>query len=56
MTASVRRSIGDPTELAYYLAFVPAATFGQELVTVAGARWLVEQCLEEARGETGLNQ
>lgn len=52
----VRRSIDDSTELAYYLAFAPAATSRQELVTVAGARWSVEQCLEEAKGETGLDQ
>jgi SRSO17 transposase len=52
----VRRSIDDPTEVAYYLAFAPTGTSRQELVTVAGARWSVEQCLEEAKGETGLDQ
>lgn len=51
-----RRSIADPTEIAYYLAFAPAGTSLQTLVQVAGARWTVEQCLEEAKGETGLDQ
>ncbi len=52
----VRRSREEPTELAYYLAFAPAATSLQTLVQVAGARWSVEQCLEEAKGECGLDQ
>ena len=52
----VRRSIEEPTELAYYLAFAPVATTLQTLVRVAGARWSVEQCLEEAKGEVGLDQ
>ena len=51
-----RRSIEDPTEFAYYLAFAPAGTTLQTLVHVAGARWTVEQCLEEAKGEVGLDQ
>jgi SRSO17 transposase len=51
-----RRSITDPTELAYYLAFAPAGTALQTLVHIAGARWSVEQCLEEAKGEVGLDQ
>jgi SRSO17 transposase len=51
-----RRSIEDPPELAYYLAFAPATSMLQTLVQVAGARWTVEQCLEEAKGETGLDQ
>jgi len=52
----LRRSLDDATELAYYLAFAPAPTPLQELVTVAGARWSVEQCLEEAKGGCGLDQ
>jgi SRSO17 transposase len=51
-----RRSIEDPTEIAYSLAFGPADTALQTLVRVAGARWSVEQCLEEAKGEVGLDQ
>lgn len=51
-----RRSVSDPTELAYYLADAPAATPLTVLAEVAGSRWPVEQCFEEAKGETGLDQ
>ncbi len=51
-----RRSLSDPTELAYYLACAPAATTLQRLVEVAGTRWAVEESLETAKGEVGLDQ
>ncbi len=51
----VRRSLSDPTDLAYYLVFAPVRTTLAELVRVAGARWVIEQCFEEAKGETGLD-
>ena len=50
-----RRSLADPTELAYYVCYGPAATALAELVRVAGTRWAVEECLEEAKGEVGLD-
>jgi hypothetical protein len=34
----IRRSRGDPDELAYYLCFGPAGTIDDERVRVAGAR------------------
>jgi hypothetical protein len=37
-----RRSIEDPTELAFYACFGPASTPLVELVRVAGVRWAVE--------------
>jgi SRSO17 transposase len=52
----VRRSLDDPTDLAYYAVFAPAGTPLEDLVRVAGARWVIEQCFEEAKGETGLDQ
>jgi SRSO17 transposase len=52
----VRRSPSDPTDLAYYLAFAPADTPLEALMRVAASRWSVEQCFEEAKGETGLDQ
>lgn len=52
----VRRSISQPEELAYYVVFAPAATTLEELVQVAGRRWTVEECLELAKGEVGLDQ
>ncbi len=51
-----RRSLSDPTEIAYYLACAPASTTLQTLVRVAGTRWAVEESLETAKGEVGLDQ
>ncbi len=51
-----RRSLSDPTDIAYYLACAPAATSLQTLVRVAGTRWAVEESLETAKGEVGLDQ
>lgn len=52
----VRRSISKPEELAYYVVFAPAATTLEEMVGVAGRRWTIEECLELAKGEVGLDQ
>jgi SRSO17 transposase len=51
----VRRSISKPEELAYYVVFAPSGTSLQELVTVAGRRWTIEECIELAKGEVGLD-
>jgi SRSO17 transposase len=51
-----RRSRSDPTELAYFRAFGPAATPLQELVRVAGTRWAIEESFEDAKGVVGLDQ
>jgi SRSO17 transposase len=51
-----RRSLSDPTELAYYRAFGPADTTLAELVRVAGARWTIEENFEDAKGMVGLDQ
>ena len=51
-----RRSIAKPDELAYYVCFGPAGTTLEELVRVAGTRWAIEECFEEAKGEVGLDQ
>ena len=52
----VRRSLADPEDLAYYVCYAPAGTPLEELVRVAGARWAIESCIEEAKGEVGLDQ
>ena len=52
----VRRSVSDPTELTAYVVFAPAATALATVVQVAGNRWTVERCFEEAKGEVGLDQ
>jgi SRSO17 transposase len=50
-----RRSISDPTELAYYLVHAPGQVPLAELVRVAGARWAVEECFQAAKNEVGLD-
>ncbi len=52
----VRRSLADPTDLAYYLCHGPAGTPLRELVRVAGARWAIEETFQTAKGEVGLDQ
>jgi SRSO17 transposase len=51
----VRRSISDPSELTGYIAFARAQTPLSELVRVAGARWTVEESIQTAKGEVGLD-
>jgi SRSO17 transposase len=51
-----RRSLSDPTDLAYYLVAGPTTTTVEQALRVAGARWTIECCLEEAKGETGLDE
>ena len=51
----VRRSLSDPTELAYYHVFAPENTPLLTLVAVAGTRWTIECCFESAKGEVGLD-
>jgi SRSO17 transposase len=51
----VRRSLADPADLASYVCYGPAAATLADLVRVAGARWAIEECLEEAKGEVGLD-
>jgi SRSO17 transposase len=51
-----RRSITDPTELAYYLSNAPGSTSLRTLAEVAGARWNIESAIEEGKGETGLDE
>ena len=47
-----RRSIAQPEELAWYVCFGPAETSLEELVRVAGIRWTIEECFEEAKGQS----
>jgi SRSO17 transposase len=52
----VRRSTARPEDLTYYLTHAPETTTLAELVRVAGTRWIIESCFEEAKGEVGLDQ
>jgi SRSO17 transposase len=51
----VRRSIDDPSELAFYVCWGPAATALIGLVRVAGARSAVEEGFEQTKGGVGLD-
>ena len=51
-----RRSINKADDIAYYLAFAPGSVSLQTLIRIAGTRYTVEQCIEEAKGEVGLDQ
>jgi SRSO17 transposase len=52
----VRRSLSDPTDLTAYVVFAPQTATLATVVQVAGSRWTVERCFEEAKGEVGLDQ
>ena len=53
----IRRSIEEPTKLAYYVVFAPHATTSLEhVVGVAGMRWWIEISFEAAKGECGLDE
>ena len=52
----VRRSLSDPQEMTALRAFAPADTPLATLVRVAGRRWGIECCFEQAKGEVGLDQ
>jgi SRSO17 transposase len=51
----IRRSIAAPTERTAYLACAPATTPLAALVRVAGMRWTVEESIQTAKGEVGLD-
>jgi SRSO17 transposase len=53
----MRRSIAEPEKkIAYYLCYGPAHTSVQELIRIAGRRWVIEDCFEQAKGEVGLDE
>jgi SRSO17 transposase len=52
----VRRSLSDPDEKTAYITYAPSQTPLCTLVRVAGTRWTIECCLEEAKGEVGLDE
>jgi SRSO17 transposase len=52
----MRRSLDDPDDLAYYLAYGAESTAMGELIRVCDARWQVEECFAQAKGEVGMDQ
>jgi SRSO17 transposase len=51
-----RRSLSDPSEVAYYLAHAPVGVELPELARIAGSRWAIEECFQAAKNECGLDE
>lgn len=49
-----RRRISDG-ELAYYQCYGPARSTLDQLISVAAARWQIEECFQAAKGQAGLD-
>jgi SRSO17 transposase len=55
----MRRGIAEEAgekKIAYYLCYGPAHTSVDELIRIAGRRWVIEDCFEAAKGEVGLDE
>jgi len=52
----VRRSLEQSPEHAYYFTYAPRGTTLEKIVQVAGSRWAIEECFEQAKQETGLDE
>lgn len=50
-----RRSITDRTEIAYYVCFGPRRSTIADLAWIAGSRWRIEECFQQAKNEAGLD-
>jgi len=50
-----RRSVSDPSEVAYYLSNADASTPLTVLAHVASTRYTIEQCFEEGKDDVGLD-
>lgn len=51
-----RRSLTDPTELAYYFVFAPEMVSLEQVVRAAGSRWQIEEGFELAKQQVGLDE
>jgi SRSO17 transposase len=51
----VRRSLSDPTQLAYFICHSQPGTSIDDLVAVVGVRWTVEECFQASKNEVGLD-
>jgi SRSO17 transposase len=46
---------GDPAEIAYYACYGPRRFSTADLAWIAGSRWHIEECFQQAKGEAGLD-
>jgi SRSO17 transposase len=51
-----RRSLSDPDQIAYYACYGPRRCSTARLARAAGSRWHIEECVQQAKGEAGLDQ
>jgi SRSO17 transposase len=51
-----RRSISKPTEIAYYVCYGPCRSGLHDLAWIAGSRWRIEECFQQAKNEAGLDE
>ena len=52
----MRRSVSEPTEVAYFACSGPPGTTLPDLARIAGTRWAIEECFELAKGDCGLDE
>jgi SRSO17 transposase len=50
-----RCSLRDPAEIAYYACYGPRRASTATLAAVAGSRWHIEECFQQAKNEAGLD-
>jgi SRSO17 transposase len=50
-----RRSVSDPGEIACYACYGPRRSSVADLAWIAGTRWHIEECFQQAKGEAGLD-
>ncbi|WP_039803803.1 IS701 family transposase [Nocardia araoensis] len=50
-----RRSISNPAEIAYYVCYGPRRSTIADLAWIAGSRWRIEECFQQAKNEAGLD-
>jgi SRSO17 transposase len=51
-----RRSLSEPEGIACYACYGPRQSSTADLAWTAGSRWHVEECIQQAKGEAGLDQ
>jgi hypothetical protein len=52
----IRRKISDPADMAFFYCHAPGAVSVSIPIKVAGKRWPVEECHQQGKGQTGLDQ
>src|SRR5450755_890209 len=52
----IRRKISDPADQAFFYCHAPGMVSLSILIKVTGKRWPVEECFQQGKGQTGLDQ